>query len=123
MNAFPTPSFHFIHCKVEIPSHILRTIPQSGENSQNSLPPVSPFYSLTRLEIVPGPVDNPSGSTASPWMIAVFSNSLHPTNSSGQQTPSSVIVRWQLEVASQTLHPKFDEVPSKKNNPQAKVCG
>lgn len=38
-----------------------------------------------------------------------------------QQAPSSVIVRWQLETASQTLHPKFDEVASKKTNGQAKV--
>lgn len=119
---YPVPSFHLTHCKVEIPSNILRTTPQPGENNQNSPPSTNSFYSLTRLEIIPGPPDNPAGSTASPWMLGVFSKSLHPTsNHTEQQVPSSVIVRWQLDSTSQSLHPKFDEVASARSGAQVKV--
>lgn len=119
-NIFPVPSFHFIHCKVEIPSNILRTS-QSGETNENSSP-INSLYSLIHLQIIPGPLDNQAGSTASPWMLGVFSNSLHPTsNHSQQQIPSSVIVRWQLESATQSLHPKFDEVAQKRSGSQVKV--
>jgi len=76
------------------------------------------------LEIIPGAVDNPAGSTANPWILAVYSNPLAATpHHTGQNGSASIIVRWQLEAASQNLHPKFDEVVSKKNhNAQVKVC-
>ena len=79
-------------------------------------------YSLTRLDIMPGQIDSPAGSTASPWILAVFSKPLHATAEyPDQQGPPSVIVRWHLESAPQAFHPKFNEVNSKKNIPQTKV--
>lgn len=121
-NTFPVPSFHFVHCKIDLPNNILRTALQPGENSEDTLPSTNSFYSLTRLEIVPGPSDNPPGSTAKPSLLGVFSKSLHPTsNHSDQQMPPSVILRWHLDTSSQTLHPKFDEVTSKRGNTQVKV--
>ncbi|KAI9928807.1 hypothetical protein ASPWEDRAFT_127770 [Aspergillus wentii DTO 134E9] len=117
----PVPSMRFAHCKVETPGNILSTAHSSGENSDQTSSSTNSVYSLTRLEIICAPaVDSQSGSTP-PWILAVFSNSLHATNGHPeQQGPASVIVRWQLESGSQTLHPKFDEVPSKKNNAQVK---
>lgn len=120
----PVPSMRFAHCKVETPGNILSTAHSSGENPDQTSSSTDSVYSLTRLEIICAPVvDSQSGSTP-PWILAVFSNSLHDTNGHPeQQGPASVIVRWQLESGSQTLHPKFDEVPSKKNNAQVKVYG
>lgn len=69
-----------------------------------------------------GQIDSPAGSTASPWIMAVFSKPLHATPEyPEQQGPPSVIARWNLESGPQALHPKFDEVTSKKNNGQARV--
>lgn len=79
-------------------------------------------YSLTRLEIMPGQVESPPGSSANPWILAIFSKPIHAPHEYQEQVgPSSVIVRWHLESAPQILHPKFDEVALKKGNTQAKV--
>ncbi|QQK46771.1 Mediator complex, subunit Med16 [Penicillium digitatum] len=117
---FPVPTFRLIHCKVDMPSNILN-INRGADHSDQSLPFLNSVYSLTRLEIMPGQFDSPAGSTANPWILAVLSKPLHAIHDyPEQQGPPSVIVRWHLESASQLLHPKFDEVTSKKSNAQAK---
>jgi mediator of RNA polymerase II transcription subunit 16 len=118
---FPVPTFHLIHCKVDMPSNMMEINPGPDQPGQ-SLPFLNSIYSLTRLEIMPGQVDSPAGSSANPWILAVLSKPLHAIHDyPEQQGPPSVIVRWYLDSAQQTLHPKFDEVTSKKNNAQAKV--
>ncbi|KAJ5329439.1 Mediator complex subunit Med16 [Penicillium brevicompactum] len=117
---YPVPSIRLIHCKVDMPSNILN-VNHGLDHSDNSLPFSNTVYSLTRLEIMPGLVDSPAGSSANPWILAIFSKPLHAPHEYPEQLgPSSVIVRWHLESAQQTLHPKFDEVASKKSNAQAK---
>ncbi|KAJ5946495.1 Mediator complex subunit Med16 [Penicillium verhagenii] len=118
---FPIPSFAFLHCKIDMPSSILDINQGSEEHADHPLPFHNSVYSLTWLEIMPGQIDSPTGSTASPWILAVFSKPLHSTPEyPDQQGPPSVIVRWQLESAPQMFHPKFDEVAPKKMNIQAK---
>lgn len=121
-NLYPVPSFRFTHCNVETPSNIWSTH-QNPENPGEASSSANSLYTLTHLEIVFGTVDNPAGSTASPWILAVYSNPLHATPDHPQQHGSvSIMVRWQLDTASQTLHPKFDEVSQKNTNAQIKVC-
>ncbi|KAJ5664605.1 Mediator complex subunit Med16 [Penicillium macrosclerotiorum] len=118
---YPIPSFHISHCKVDMPSTILNVNRGADVQTDQSMPFPNSLYSLTRLEITPGQADSPAGSTASLWIMAVFSKPLHATPEyPDQQGPPSVIVRWQLESAPQAFHPKFDEVATKKNNAQAK---
>lgn len=122
-NQFPIPSFRFLHCKIDMPSSILSVNPSAAEHPNQSLPFPNPVYSLTHLEIMPGQIDSPTGSTASPWILAVFAKPQHATPEyPDQQGPAGVIVRWQLETAPQVFHPKFDEVAAKKSNTQVKVC-
>ncbi|EYE91177.1 mediator of RNA polymerase II transcription subunit 16 [Aspergillus ruber CBS 135680] len=120
-NLFPVPSFRFAHGNVETPSGFWNAYRSTGENEEAPLSTNS-IYALTHLEIIPGAADNPTGSTANPWILAVYSNPVPATPDHTEQNGSaSIIVRWQLEAASQNLHPKFDEVASKKNhNAQAK---
>ncbi|CAL5871048.1 uncharacterized protein PFLUO_LOCUS5292 [Penicillium psychrofluorescens] len=121
-NQFPIPAFRFLHCKVETPGNDLSVIRSPDEHVDQPLPPSNSLYSLTRLDIMPGQIDSPAGSTASPWIFAVFSKPIHAAPEyPDQQGPASVIVRWHLESVSQTLHSKFDEVMSKNNNMQAKT--
>ncbi|KAJ5656015.1 hypothetical protein N7507_007965 [Penicillium longicatenatum] len=118
---FPIPSFAFLHCKIDMPSSILDVNRGSQQHTDNPLPFHNSVYSLNWLEIMPGQIDSPAGSTANPWILAVFAKPLHSTPEyPDQQGPSSVIVRWQLENAPQAFHPKFDEVAPKKSNAQAK---
>lgn len=119
---FPIPSFAFLHCKIDMPSSIL-DVNQGADEHTDPLPFQNSVYSLNWLEIMPGQIDSPTGSTANPWILAVFAKPLHSAPEyPDQQGPSSVIVRWQLENVPQAFHPKFDEVAPKKNNAQAKVC-
>ncbi|KAE8325153.1 mediator of RNA polymerase II transcription subunit 16 [Aspergillus sergii] len=120
-NQFPVPSFRFMHSKVEAPC-IVPSASRNGEATNDGLPSsANPLYCLTRLDIVLAAHDNSAGMTTNPWIIAVFSIPPHATpDHSQQQSPCSVIVRWQLESAPQVLHPKFDEVNAKKNNAQIK---
>ena len=116
-NFFPVPSFRFVHCNVESPSNIWNTCRNPGENPDEAASSTNNLYSLTHLEIISGAVDNPAGSTANPWILAVYSNPLHAIpDHPQQQGSSSIAIRWQIDTAFQTLHPKFDEVVSKKNN-------
>ncbi|KAJ5637510.1 hypothetical protein N7490_007389 [Penicillium lividum] len=118
---FPIPSFAFQHCKIDMPSSIFNVNQGSEEHADHPLPFHNSVYSLTWLEIMPGQIDSPTGSTASPWILAVFAKPLHATPEyPDQQGPPSVIVRWQLETAPQAFHPKFDEVAPKKSNAQVK---
>lgn len=118
----PVPSFRLIHCKVDMPSNIL-DVNRGPEHADQSIPFMNSVYSLTRLEIMPGQVDSPQGSSNTPWILAIFSKPLHAIpDYQEQQGPPTVMLRWHLESAPQTLHPKFDEVTSKKSNTQAKVC-
>lgn len=106
-----------------MPSSILDVNRGPEEHTDSPLPFHNSVYSLKWLEIMPGQIDSPTGSTANPWILAVFAKPLHSTPEyPDQQGPASVIVRWQLENAPQAFHPKFDEVAPKKNNAQAKVC-
>ncbi|KAJ5244152.1 Mediator complex subunit Med16 [Penicillium chrysogenum] len=117
---FPVPTFRLIHCKVDMPSNILN-VNRGPDHSDQSLPFLNSVYSLTRLEIMPGQFDSLAGSTANPWILAVLSKPLHAIHDyPDQQGPPSVILRWHLESAPQILHSKFDEVPSKKSNAEAK---
>ncbi|KAJ5107443.1 Mediator complex subunit Med16 [Penicillium angulare] len=116
---FPIPSFRFQHCKIDMPSSILNVNRGVDEHLNQSLPFPNSVYSLTRLDIMPGQSDSPTGSTAIPWILAIFAKPLHATPEyPDQQGPPSVIVRWQLESAPQAFHPKFDEVTTKKSNSQ-----
>lgn len=117
-NQFPAPTFRFLHAKVEVPYNI----PMNQNGDSLPLPP-NPLYCLTRLDAILAAHDNSGGMAANPWIIAVFSIPVHATaDHIQQQGPPSIIVRWQLESSPQVLHPKFDEVTSKKNNVQVKVC-
>jgi mediator of RNA polymerase II transcription subunit 16 len=120
---FPTPSFHIFHSKIENSSSIFTPSGGPSDESKEFSPGQSSLYSLTHLDIVPGQSDSTGGSSSGPWILAVYSNPVHATGHDPQQQAfaSSVIVRWQVENAPLTLHPKFDEVISKKNNVQAKV--
>lgn len=120
-NQFPIPSFRILQCKVDMPSPILNINRGPDEQINSSLPFQNTVYCLTKLEIMPGQVDGQQGSTSSPWILAVYSKPLHATPEyPDQEGPPSVIVRWHLETAPQEIHPKFDEVASKKSNAQAK---
>ncbi|KAF5859321.1 mediator complex subunit [Aspergillus alliaceus] len=120
-NQFPAPSFRFMHAKVEAPCIFPSANRNGDENTHDLASPTNSPYCLTRLDIILPAHDNSAGLTTNPWIIAVFSIPPHATpDPSQQQSPCSVIVRWQLESAPQVLHPKFDEVMSKKNNVQIK---
>ncbi|KAG2022076.1 hypothetical protein GB937_004170 [Aspergillus fischeri] len=118
---WPVPSFRFLHCKVESQCDVPGTNRNAGDNAQGLPSFTNSFYCLTGLDIVLPALDNPAGSTANPWVVAIYSAPLHVTQDHPQQQgPASVIVRWQLDTGPLTLHPKFDDVPSKKNNAQVK---
>ncbi|KAL4782995.1 mediator of RNA polymerase II transcription subunit 16 [Aspergillus varians] len=117
---FPTPSFRFVHSKVEVPYNIPSN-QGAGENSDQQFPLTSSLYCLTSLQIILPASDNSAGSTPNPWIVGVFSIPPHAIIPHQQpQVPASAIVRWQLETGITTLHPKFDEVTSKKSNAQIK---
>ncbi|KAF9889204.1 mediator complex subunit [Aspergillus nanangensis] len=117
---FPTPSFRFMHSKVEVPCSIPMNRGAS-ENSEGIAPSTNTLYSLTRLDIVLAAHDNSAGMASNPWIVGIFSIPSHATaDHPQQQGPPSVIVRWQLESAPQLIHQKFDEVSSKKSNTQVK---
>lgn len=123
-NSFPIPTFRFLHCKIDLPSSILNANQGTEDNADQALPFSNSVYSLTRLEIMPGQIDGPAGSTASPWVLGIFSKALHASPEiPDQQGPPSVIVRWNLEPTPQSFHPKFDELASKKNIGQPQVRG
>nr|Q5BE03.2 RecName: Full=Mediator of RNA polymerase II transcription subunit 16; AltName: Full=Mediator complex subunit 16 [Aspergillus nidulans FGSC A4] len=118
---FPTPSFRLVHMKVEVPYNIPSSNRDAGENPDEQLPFTSSLYCLTSLHIILPASDNSAGSTPNPWIVAVFSIPTHAILPHPQpQIPASVIVRWQLETSLMTLHPRFDDVPSKKGNGQVK---
>ncbi|KAL5357003.1 mediator complex, subunit Med16 [Aspergillus floccosus] len=116
-NQFPVPSFRFMHSKVEVPYDIpMSCVP--GQNPEHLTPPPNPFYRLTHLDAILATQE----TATNPWVVAVFSVSPHASPVHPQQQgPPSIIVRWQLETAPQVLHPKFDEVVSKKSNVQIKT--
>ncbi|KAL2832149.1 mediator complex, subunit Med16 [Aspergillus cavernicola] len=118
---YPVPSFRFVHSKVEVPYNIPSTN-RGGENPDEQFPLTNSLYFLTSLQIILPASDNSAGSTPTPWIVAVFSIPPHAilSHHPQPQVPSSVIVRWQLETGVPTLHPKFDEVASKKSNVQIK---
>ncbi|KAE8150072.1 mediator complex, subunit Med16 [Aspergillus avenaceus] len=118
-SAHPVPSIRFMHSKVEAPC-IVPSSRNGGENPEG-FAASNPLYCLTRLDIILAANDNSAGVATNPWIIAAYSIPPHATPDHTQpQIPTSVIVRWQLESAPQTLHPKFDEVTSKKSNVQVK---
>lgn len=118
--SFPIPSFHFRHCLIDVPATISNAPRGVEDHSDQPMPFPNSAYALSRLEVMPGQIDSPTGS-ASPWVLGVFSKPLHTTPEyPDQHGPSSVIVRWQLGSSALALHPKFDELPPKKNAAQVK---
>lgn len=118
---YPVPSFRSIHSKVEMPYNIPNTRGSAGENPDEQSTLTSSLYCLTSLQIILPASDNSAGSTPNPWVVAVFSIPPHAILHQQPQAPASAIIRWQLETGIPTLHPKFDEVASKKSNVQIKV--
>ncbi|KAJ9358238.1 hypothetical protein DTO027B9_2429 [Paecilomyces variotii] len=125
---FPTPTLRFLHSKIETSSGVFDKGRSGLDHSDDLSHSANSLYCLTRLDIVPGPSESTAGSASGPWIIAVFSSPVHVSedhhqqqhHQQQQQGASSIIVRWQLETAAQSLHPKFDEVVSKKSNAQTK---
>lgn len=121
-HTIPTPNFTIHFTKIEHPSSILGSKNTAADSLGNLSPSLSPFYSLTQLDIILRQPDSANNSASGPWILAVYSNSAHSLGTDPQQpTAASVIVRWQFESSSLTIHPKFDEVVSKRNVGQAKV--
>lgn len=120
---FPVPSFRFTHSKVETSCTVPGMHRNDGEEPDMMHQSISnPLYTLSRLDIILPASDNAAGTTANPWIVAVFSTPPQATpDHPGPQGPASVIVRWQLDTAAFTLHPKFDEMAAKRNSTQIKV--
>ncbi|BCS25797.1 mediator of RNA polymerase II transcription subunit 16 [Aspergillus puulaauensis] len=116
----PVPSFRSIHSKVEMPYNIPNNRGAAGENPDEQFTLTNSLYCLTSLQIILPASDNSAGSTPSPWIVAVFSIPPHAILHQQPQVPASAVIRWQLETGIPTLHPKFDEVASKKSNVQIK---
>ncbi|KAF7719404.1 Uncharacterized protein PECH_004899 [Penicillium ucsense] len=121
-NKWPVPAVRLLHYKIDMPSSIWDIGNDTNQHTDQSLPFANSVYTLTRLEVIPGQVDSPTGpTTTSPWILGVFSKPLHTSSEfPAQQGPASVIVRWQLDSAQQSFHPKFDEVVSKKSHVQVR---
>ncbi|GCB22497.1 mediator of RNA polymerase II transcription subunit 16 [Aspergillus awamori] len=119
---FPVPSFRFTHSKVETSCTVPGMHRNDGEEPDMMHQSISnPLYTLSRLDIILPASDNAAGTTANPWIVAVFSTPPQATpDHPGPQGPASVIVRWQLDTAAFTLHPKFDEMAAKRNSTQIK---
>jgi mediator of RNA polymerase II transcription subunit 16 len=122
-HAFPVPTFRIVHNKIEKPSRVFTPNKSQNESGEELPSDVNALYSLTRLDIVPGPSESTGGATTGPWILAVYSSQTHAVRPelSQQGTPASVIARWQLEATTLSLHPVFEEVVSKKATVQAKV--
>ncbi|PKY07581.1 mediator of RNA polymerase II transcription subunit 16 [Aspergillus campestris IBT 28561] len=118
---FPAPTFRFSHVKVETPGGVPGPLHGDHDRSDHLCPIPSALYCLTRLDIILAAQDNAAGSTTNPWIVAIYSIPPHAASGLPQQSrPSTVIVRWQLDQAPHGLHPKFDEVASKKGPVQSK---
>lgn len=122
-HSFPTPSFQFVHSKVETPSTIFNT-QRDQIGDMNDIPhPNNSIFCLTHLEIITCPTDSSGSSSTAPYVMGVFSIPIHAldNHNSEQNGSSSVIVRWQLDTTAQNLHASFDDVVSKKPKVQIKV--
>lgn len=123
---FPVPAFRISQSKIEHPSLIFTPSRDQSQSAGDAAPPPhNPLYFLTRLEIIPGQSENTPGSSSGPLIMAIYSIPAQPQAQNQQQnTPPSVIVRWQLETTTLSLHPVFEEVIARKANIQAKesIC-
>lgn len=122
-HTFPVPTFRIVHNKFENPSRVFTHNKGQTENGEGPPPGLNSLYSLTSLDIVPGPSESTGNTTTGPWVLAVYSSQIHAVGPelSQQGSPASVIARWQLETSTLSLHPVFEEVVSKKATVQAKV--
>lgn len=75
-------------------------------------------YTLTHLQVMP---TSPGGQTGEPCVVGIFSLPIHPHEPPLRAGPMSILMRWRLESTAQTLHPSFNEVPTKKSNVQLRV--
>lgn len=119
-NAFPVPSIQLVHIKSTSPQTAFHSSGASSSNLGTFQSAQTSLFNLTHLEIVTGFSGTP-GSFFPPNIVAVFSA---PSVSPGGQTqdgPSSVIVIWEVDSTTQTLHSSFDDVVSKKSVAQLKV--
>ena len=77
--------------------------------------------SLSHLEVIQTSDIERTMQTA-PLILAVYSTSLNsmglPNFAHGSP---SIVVRWQLKISEQKLHPSFDEINSKATDPKPKV--
>lgn len=119
-NPFPTPSFRFSHLNIQGTVNFSSGSTEDGSDEFSQSAHL--LYGLTRLDIIPGQLDNSAGLNVAPTLIAVYTTTVHAMpETPEQQRPASVIVRWQLEMTNRTFHPKFDEVIPRKSNQQPKV--
>lgn len=119
---FPVPAFRISQSKIEHPSLIFTPNREQSQSTGDAAPPPhNPLYFLTRLEVIPGQSENTPGSSSGPLIMAVYSVPAQtPAQNQQQNTSPSVIVRWQLETTTLSLHPVFEEVIARKANIQAK---
>lgn len=122
-HSFPTPSFQFVHSKVETPSAIFHKQKNPTGDMNDIGQPSDSVFCLTHLDIITALTDNSGSSTTAPFIMGVFSVPVHALDSHHfqQNGSSSVIVRWQLDTTAQDLHASFDDVVSKKSKIQVKV--
>ncbi|EEP78562.1 predicted protein [Uncinocarpus reesii 1704] len=106
------PVIQIIHVKTETPKTVFTKPIDHNVNFTSMIKPIS---NLTHLEIINVSSDSSSGGSNEPYILAVFSAPI-PTLETQQQpnSASSILVRWDLRSASQSLHDSFDEVPPRR---------
>ncbi|KAH8697294.1 putative RNA polymerase II mediator complex subunit Sin4 [Talaromyces proteolyticus] len=121
--AFPVPTFGITHYKTVNPGRLFTTKKSETENLAESSSSKNSLYQLTSLDIIAGQSDNTGNSFSSPWILAIYSTPIHAPNHAArpQMSPSSVMVRWQLETTNLSLHPVFEELVPKKASGQNKT--
>lgn len=70
---------------------------------------------LSHLELLPVAPQSKYSEPTAPTVLMVFSQ-LQGPYSPGYQENYSVIVRWELQAVTQKLHPRFDQLNSKKKS-------
>ena len=93
-------------------SHWMNDCPDEGiESSQLNMS----MAQLSHLEIIPPLFEGPGGTTTVPTLIAVRSH-LPLSSSQFNQETYSVVDRWEIREATQSLHPAFEHLSSRINS-------
>ncbi|CRG85078.1 Mediator of RNA polymerase II transcription subunit 16 [Talaromyces islandicus] len=121
--AFPVPAFNITHSKTENPGRIFKTNRDETGNLGEPAPYQNSLYQITSLDIIAGQPDHAGVSFSGPWILAIYSSPIQDTGHDVRQQapPSSIIVRWQLESTTLSLHPVFEELVQKKAIAQNKT--